>query len=122
MKQSQTGAQPAPLLPAGSVVELEVYTCMVPYEGEEIPSVVVTCDTLKLMQVIPVESLAGILAQHGITPGSADMVRELALSFQMQCGKGEDHKLWPLNWSHLLDRKLFHIVRLEIQPAKGEQS
>lgn len=124
MKAQPTGPQQEGLLPPGSLVELEVYHCVVrlPEIGET-PSVAVTCDTLKRALVISAEALARILVEHKVMPHTERFYKELATAFQRQCVLPEkDSALWILNWSEFLDRRLMSIVKLEIQPSQGEMS
>lgn len=122
MNAQPPGLQQGGLLPPGSIVELEVYHCVVrmPEIGET-PAVVVTCDTLKRALVISAEALARVLVEYKVMPHTERFYTELATAFQRQCVLPEqDRALWILNWSEFLDRRLMSIVKLEIQPSQGD--
>lgn len=122
MNVHPTGPQQGGLLPPGSIVELEVYYCVVrmPEIGET-PAVVVTCDTLKRALVMPALAVMEVMHKHNITPGTTQFYKEVAETFQRQCALPEqDSALWILNWSEFLDRRLMSIVKLEIQPSQGD--
>lgn len=125
MNAQSTGPQQEGLLPPGTIVELEVYYCVVrlPDIGET-SAVVVTCDTLKRALVMNAIPCMKAMTTGGVVPGSERFYKELATAFQLQCAKAEaeDCALWVLNWSEFLDRRLMSIVKLEIQPSQGEMS
>lgn len=122
MNVHPTGPQQGGHLPPGTIVELEVYHCVVRLPGiGETPAVAVTCDTLKRAMVISAEVLAHILVEHKVMPHTERFYTELATAFQRQCVLPEkDSALWILNWSEFLDRRLMSIVKLEIQPPQGD--
>lgn len=122
MNAHPTGSQQGGLLPPGSIVELEVYYCVVrmPEIGET-PAVVVTCDTLKRALVMSALTVVEVMQKYNITPGTTQFYKEVAETFQRQCALPEkDSALWVLNWSEFLDRRLMSIVKLEIQPSQGD--
>jgi hypothetical protein len=122
MTQSQTAPQPEGLLQPGSIIELEVYACIIHLDDEgETPTVVVTCDTLKRMLVIKATAVFEVFTAHNVELGSQRAYYELATAFQLQCGK-QVPDLWKLDWKRLLDRRLMQIVKLEIQPTQGGAS
>lgn len=104
--------EPEELLPSGSAVDLEMYQCVIRQDDEELEYIVVTCDHLRLMLVVPKDAVYNTLIAHNIQPHSEEAYHELAEAFQRQCNT-EDSKLWPLQWSKLLDRKLFALVQLQ---------
>lgn len=118
MKEQPTGPQQEGLLPSGTIVELEVYCCVVrlPELGET-PAIAVTCDTLNKALVLNAVTCMEAMSNGGVVPGSERFYKELATAFQLQCAKSEaeDCALWILKWNELLDRRLMSIVKLEIQ-------
>lgn len=119
MDAHQTGPQEGGLLPAGSVVSLEIYYANVrTHSLDEIESYVIVCEHIQRMQIVRKDHLDQLLAQHNEVLLSEFGVTACAMSFKQTCAL-ESSKLWVLEWKRLLDRKLLATVQLEIQPAKG---
>lgn len=102
------------LLPVGSRVGLEVYTCTVRMQDGESPMVAVTCDVLGLAMVVDMAGLNAVLAEHDVEPWSERAYHELAEAFKMQCNNTDAFKLWDLDWGKFLDRRLVATIQLEI--------
>lgn len=102
------------LLPIGSRVGLEVYTCTVRMQDGESPMVAVTCDVLGLAMVVDMAGLNAVLAKHNVEPWSECAYHEMANAFKLQCNKADESKLWDLDWTKFLDRRLVATIQLEI--------
>lgn len=102
------------LLPVGSRVGLEVYTCTVRTPDGESPKVAVTCDVLGLAMVVDMAVLNALLVKHNVEPWSERAYHEMATAFKLQCNNADEFKLWDLDWKKFLDRRLVATIQLEI--------
>lgn len=102
------------LLPVGSRVGLEVYTCTVRMQEGESSMVAVTCDVLGLALVIEMSALNAVQAEHNVEPWSERAYYELAAAFKLQCNNAVECTLWDLDWGNFLDRRLVATIQLEI--------